>query len=109
MKFKLEEAKIAHCDGDTTASVRTSKLIIRSIQRFKIEHEEVEEEINPFLSETLLQCGEWLIGSKIDSVITVLNDYLKPSAKLAQMIHDKKQTLDSSHLPTRRLCCKSLR
>ena len=34
MKFKLEEAKIAHCDGDTTASVRTSKLIIRSIQRY---------------------------------------------------------------------------
>ena len=44
----------------------------------------------------LLQCGEWLIGNKVDSAITVPNNYLKPSAKLAQTIHHKKHTSDSS-------------
>ena len=69
MKMNLEEARIMQCNGDTTAAVRTCKLIIPSIDNFSNPD---MEEVAYLRGETLLQCGTWLIKHKIDSATMVL-------------------------------------
>ena len=95
MKMNLEEARIMQCNGDTTAAVRTCKLIIPSIDNFSNPD---MEEVAYLRGETLLQCGTWLIKHKIDSATMVLKMFLKPAAEQAREIHKKRYSNKSTRL-----------
>lgn len=84
LSMNLEEARILQSGGDTTAAVRTCKLIISSLGQLRLEK---SEELCFLNGETLLQCGMWLIKHKIDAASIVLNKYVRRAAEQAQEIH----------------------
>jgi hypothetical protein len=95
MKISLEEARIMQCNGDTTAAVRSTKMIISSIDNLP---DGDTEELDYLRGESLLQCGIWLIKHKIDAATTVLNNFLKKAAEQAREIHGKRYSEKSTKL-----------
>ncbi len=95
LSMNLEEARILHSCGDTTAAVRTCKLIISSIDEITVDQ---SEQLSFLKGETLLQCGTWLIKHKIDSATIVLNKYVRRAAEEAQHIHKHHKSARSTKL-----------
>ena len=91
MKFKLEEARNLHSDGDTTSAVRTCKLIISCLNNIVCDDPIT---LSYLQSDVLLQCGNWLTKHKIEPAINVLC-YLKTAADKSIEIH-KHQKNDRS-------------
>ncbi len=95
LSMNLEEARILHSNGNTTAAVRTCKLIISSIDQMSLDE---SEELSFLNGETLLQCGTWLIKHKIDAAAIVLNKYVRRAAQQAQEIHKNHHSARSTEL-----------
>lgn len=95
MNISLEEARILDCMGDTTAAIRTCKLIIYSIDKLQ---GDVSERLCHLRGEALLQCGSWLVKHKIDAATIVLEQYLSRAAKEALNIQKKRSGEKSDSL-----------
>ena len=87
LRYRFEDAKTMQCFGNTTSAVRSCKEIIKRLKRIS----ERTDDVDILLTETQLQCAEWLIHHPIESNATILIDLLKPAAEYGWQLHKRNQ------------------
>jgi hypothetical protein len=96
MLVALEEARITKSYGDSTLAVTKTKAMISYLQGLPMN--EQNNDYILFLAESCLQCGEWLVETKIEAAPIVLEKYLRPAASLSQTAYIQSQTSKSAKL-----------
>lgn len=93
--IRLQDANLSESKGDFAAAIRLSKQTISLLKQEKQRNGKASS-IEYLLVDSLINCGRWLSGNKIEPAQVILDSYHKPSAFMATNLYRRNQTPENA-------------